>query len=277
MASKLSYPRLLLWGVSVFLSAGTVRASPAEGLQEALQQFQNGQWDAAEISYLEAAKSPSVEDRIRAYEGLDALYRKVRLFKKAARAQSRLSEEKKFHEKLSPSAPRYYRSYQVREGDSYWKISRKQKVSEEWLKRANGSKDLLAGAAIKLPKIPYVLIVDKSKKKLLWKRGEETLKEYPISIGRKGMETPEGEFRVAHKIKNPAWYWMKEVIPPGSPKNLLGTRWLGLNTKGLGIHGTRNPESIGEAQSHGCIRMFNHDVEELFAWVPLDTRVLIKN
>lgn len=277
MVLKASYRPFLLFLIYTSIGAPTLQASPAEGLREALQQFQKGQWDAAEVSYLRVAESPSVEDRIQAYEGLSALYRRVRLFKKAARAQSRLAEEKKFQEKLVPSASQYYRSHQVLEGDSYWKLSRKYKVSEEWLQRANGHKNLLVGAAIKIPNVPYLLIIDKPQKKLFWKRDAEVLKIYPISIGRKGMETPEGEFRVAHKIKNPTWYWMNEVIPPDSPKNLLGTRWLGLNIKGLGIHGTRYPESIGEAASHGCIRMFNHDVEELFAWVPLGTRVLIKN
>ena len=56
------------------------------------------------------------------------------------------------------------------------------------------------------------------------------------------------------------------VIPPGKA-NPLGTRWLGLSRKGYGIHGTNQPRSIGWRASHGCIRMRNPDIEELFELV----------
>jgi lipoprotein-anchoring transpeptidase ErfK/SrfK len=90
------------------------------------------------------------------------------------------------------------------------------------------------------------------------------------------METPEGKFTIVNKVEDPIWYKLDKQYPPGSPKNLLGTRWMGLNQKGYGIHGTRNPKSIGMALSHGCIRMHNRDVEELFAWIPIGTKVIIK-
>ena len=139
----------------------------------------------------------------------------------------------------------------------------------------NENKRLVLGEIIKLPRLRDSLIVDKQQKKLIWKRGSEILKTYPISVGRQGTETPEGEYRIVEKVKDPTWYWMKEAIPAHSPKNLLGTRWLGLNHRGYGIHGTRTPKSIGTAASHGCIRMFNRDVEELFSWVPVGAKVLI--
>jgi lipoprotein-anchoring transpeptidase ErfK/SrfK len=56
------------------------------------------------------------------------------------------------------------------------------------------------------------------------------------------------------------------VVGPGKD-NPVGTRWLGLNRKGYGIHGTNNPRSIGKRASHGCVRMRNRDVEDLFARV----------
>ena len=64
------------------------------------------------------------------------------------------------------------------------------------------------------------------------------------------------------------------VIPPGKA-NPLGTRWIGLSRKGYGIHGTNNPRSIGRRASHGCIRMRNRDVEELFEMVAVGDRVEI--
>jgi hypothetical protein len=55
-------------------------------------------------------------------------------------------------------------------------------------------------------------------------------------------------------------------VPPGK-SNPLGPRWIGLSRKGYGIHGASNPRSIGRAVSHGCIRMHNSDVKELFELV----------
>ena len=67
-------------------------------------------------------------------------------------------------------------------------------------------------------------------------------------------------------VSNPAWYGPGKVIAPGR-SNPLGTRWLGLNRKSYGIHGTNEPRSIGRNASHGCVRMRNRDVEDLFARV----------
>ncbi len=59
---------------------------------------------------------------------------------------------------------------------------------------------------------------------------------------------------------------------PGGP---FGVLWMGLSKPHYGIHGTNNPASIGKNVSHGCIRMFNHDVLELSSRVPIGTRVAI--
>ena len=61
-------------------------------------------------------------------------------------------------------------------------------------------------------------------------------------------------------------------MPPGKC-NPLGTRWLGLSRKGYGIHGTNRPNSIGRNASHGCIRMRNREVEELFKMVAVGEKV----
>ncbi|HNV87225.1 MAG TPA: L,D-transpeptidase family protein [Candidatus Omnitrophota bacterium] len=235
-----------------------------------------GEWDQSEIQYLKAAESPSVDERIKAREGLVALYQKLRMFKKAARAKEKLDTELKFLESLVPEAGFYYNVYAVQKGDSYPKLSKEQGVSEEWLRRANGNKPLIAGREIRMPGFPYVLVVDKSEKKLLWTRDGETLKSYPVSIGREETDTPEGEFTIVNKVVNPIWYRLNQQYPPDSPENLLGSRWMGLNVKGYGIHGTKRPGNIGKAVSHGCVRMLNKDVEELFQWVPVGTKVMIK-
>lgn len=91
-----------------------------------------------------------------------------------------------------------------------------------------------------------------------------TLKLYPVAVGAPESPSPEGEFKVINRIENPTYYRPGTVIEPGKD-NPLGTRWIGLNLKGYGIHGTNVPASIGKAASHGCIRMRQSDLEELFA------------
>lgn len=94
----------------------------------------------------------------------------------------------------------------------------------------------------------------------------ERLKVYSIAVGKRTTQTPVGSFRVATLVKKPTWYGPKKVVAAGAG-NPVGTRWIGLDRKGYGIHGTNAPRSIGRAASHGCVRMRNADVEDLFARV----------
>jgi len=98
------------------------------------------------------------------------------------------------------------------------------------------------------------------------------LKVYPTAVGASITPTPTGSYRIIQRIPNPTWYTKGRVVPPGK-SNPLGTRWLGLSVKGYGIHGTNNPSSIGHNASHGCIRMRNQDIEELFELVSIGDRV----
>jgi lipoprotein-anchoring transpeptidase ErfK/SrfK len=81
--------------------------------------------------------------------------------------------------------------------------------------------------------------------------------------------------------RNPWWRppdspWAKGLkpIPPG-PGNPLGTRWMGLDAAGVGMHGTPDAASIGYSASHGCIRMRIPDAEWLFGHVQIGTPVFI--
>ena len=91
-------------------------------------------------------------------------------------------------------------------------------------------------------------------------------KVYPVAVGKESTPSPTGTFRVVARVVDPTYYHEGKVIAPG-PRNPLGTRWMGLDLKGYGIHGTNAPQSIGTAASHGCIRMAKHDLEELFSTV----------
>lgn len=96
--------------------------------------------------------------------------------------------------------------------------------------------------------------------------GDQVMKIFPTAVGASRTPSPVGSFRIVQRIPNPTWYTKGKVVAPGKA-NPLGTRWLGLSVKGYGIHGTNRPSSIGHNASHGCIRMRNHDVEELFTMV----------
>jgi len=98
-----------------------------------------------------------------------------------------------------------------------------------------------------------------------------------------GFDTPVGVYPVENKAVDPAWHvpdaeWAGDlagqVIPGGAPNNPLRARWMGIG-EGRGIHGTDQPESIGTAASHGCIRMLIPDVTELYEDVPVATPVYI--
>lgn len=124
------------------------------------------------------------------------------------------------------------------------------------------------------------IVINKSKRILTLYKGKEVIKKYPIAQGKLPSYTPEGKFSIATKIVNPWWGGggYAKPVKGGVPENPLGYRWMGLSLGGgssYGIHGNNSPYSIGTNVSHGCIRMINSDVEELFEIVPLYTKVWI--
>lgn len=92
--------------------------------------------------------------------------------------------------------------------------------------------------------------------------GHQLIKVYSIAVGRMVSPTPGGNYTIINKQRN-----------PGGP---YGAFWMGLSKPHYGIHGTNNPSSIGKNVSKGCIRMYNRDVLELAAAVPIGTRVTIR-
>jgi lipoprotein-anchoring transpeptidase ErfK/SrfK len=99
--------------------------------------------------------------------------------------------------------------------------------------------------------------------KLALIENNRVVRVYAVAVGADVSPSPVGTFRIVNRLTNPAYYRRGKVIPAGA-SNPLGTRWMGLDVKGFGIHGTDEPASIGHRRSHGCIRMLNRDVEELF-------------
>jgi lipoprotein-anchoring transpeptidase ErfK/SrfK len=89
---------------------------------------------------------------------------------------------------------------------------------------------------------------------------------FRVAVGAPVSPTPTGTFEIVNLVSEPTYFHSGTVIPP-SVDNPVGSRWIGLNHKGYGIHGTNEPGSIGNAASHGCIRLRNEDVEQLFEMV----------
>jgi lipoprotein-anchoring transpeptidase ErfK/SrfK len=121
------------------------------------------------------------------------------------------------------------------------------------------------------------LIVNIPARKIALVEDGKVLKVYPVAVGKKSTPSPSGTFHIASHVVNPTYSHGGKVVGPGRA-NPVGTRWMSLGFKGYGLHGTNHPESIGHAASHGCIRMRNQDVEELFELVQVGDEVdLIAN
>jgi lipoprotein-anchoring transpeptidase ErfK/SrfK len=116
------------------------------------------------------------------------------------------------------------------------------------------------------------LIVNIPARKIALVENGKVVKMYEVAVGKKSTPSPSGTFHIASHVVNPTYSHEGKVVGPG-PGNPVGTRWMSIGFKGYGIHGTNHPESIGHAASHGCIRLRNHDVEELFALVHVGDEV----
>lgn len=119
------------------------------------------------------------------------------------------------------------------------------------------------------------IIVSIPDRKLALLEDGDVVKVYDVAVGATKSPSPTGDFMIVNRLENPTYYRPGVVIEPGA-SNPLGTRWMGLSQKGFGIHGTNQPQSIGKAASHGCIRMAQSDLEELFTLVHVGDAVSIR-
>lgn len=173
--------------------------------------------------------------------------------------------------------------YVIRRGDTLLAIAKQFTNTVDQLRRLNGlSHDNIApGAGIRYDKSRYFILVDISDHILtlfrVWNQATNFVKRYSVGTGLYD-NTPRGSFRIILRESQPTWYKPGSApIPYGSKENLLGTRWLGIDCPGYGIHGTWEPDTIGRNSSAGCVRMLNQDVEELFDLVRVGTPVIIQD
>lgn len=113
-------------------------------------------------------------------------------------------------------------------------------------------------------------------------------RRYPLAAGKRNWETPTGNYKILNKIKNPTWRIPESIVeemgynsrdytyevPPG-PDNPLGAYWMATSARGVGLHATTAPWSIGRYVSHGCLRMLPEHIEELFPQVEVGMPIKI--
>ncbi len=167
--------------------------------------------------------------------------------------------------------------YRVQSGDTIERIARRHGVNIELIQESNSIRGHIIhpGQRLRIPTGEFNIHARVGDNEMTVYYDGNYFKTYRIGTG-KHDKTPRGESIITDRIKHPVW-WQPDgkAIPYGSPDNLLGTHWLALDIRGYGIHGTWEPESIGHAESEGCIRMLNDEVEELYNIIPLGTPVSI--
>ncbi len=176
--------------------------------------------------------------------------------------------------------------YAIAPGDSLKKVATKHGTTVDLIVKGNSVPNpdrVQVGDRLRiLDGQVFEIAVSKSRNELLVTMNGQFFKRYTVGTG-KFAKTPVGTFQIVDKIPEPPW-WRPDgkVVPFGDKENILGTRWMAIAAtgdtppaKGYGIHGTWDETSLGQQSSAGCIRMANRDVEELFIYIPLGTKVVI--
>ena len=142
-----------------------------------------------------------------------------------------------------------------------------------------------------LPEIPEfktrVITVHRAEKMLDLTEGDKLIASLPITPGGGKLQTPAGTWKILGIATAPTFRWDKSVLEtgkrsetfynlPAGPNNPVGVLWCGLNKPGIGIHGTNNPQTIGRAASHGCMRVANWDVVRLSKLITKGMTVIIE-
>ncbi len=121
---------------------------------------------------------------------------------------------------------------------------------------------------------PRVILVHTKEKMLDVTEDGQLLASFPITPGSTALPAPPGTWKIENVASMPYFRYDDMMLehgvrsdnfvqlPPG-PNSPVGVMWMGLNKSGIGLHGTNNPETIGRAASHGCIRLANWDAVKL--------------
>lgn len=190
-------------------------------------------------------------------------------------------------------------SYTVKPDDSLLEIGRRYDLGSTEMAAANPGVDpfvpdpgrrIIIPTEWILPDVPVRegIVINLAEMRLYFfpGRGSRIFTTFPAGIGDEGKDTPAGSFTIIGKIKDPTWHVPKSIrkerpdlpaeVPPG-PDNPMGSYALRLSNETILIHGTNRPWGIGTRGSHGCIRMYEEDIVQLFHMVRRGTKVTIVN
>jgi lipoprotein-anchoring transpeptidase ErfK/SrfK len=132
---------------------------------------------------------------------------------------------------------------------------------------------------------PGTIIVNTADRFLYLIQDRQRALRYGIGVGRDGFQWG-GVHKISRKAEWPDWTPPPEMIQrqpylprfmAGGPGNPMGARALYIGATVYRIHGTNAPETIGQAVSSGCFRLVNADIEDLYARVPLGTKVIVQH
>jgi len=248
-------------------SAPLEPAQPIDPMSEIEQMIAKGQTLRARAALNEMLHDPSIRDE-------QAEEVRVRL--------AALNEDLVFSPRVTAGDP-ICELYEVQPGDRLSKIAQRRELATHWklIQRVNKLSDpnkIRVGQKLKLVRGPFHAVVDKSAFRLDIYHGQPNapeswlyIRSFSVGLG-KDDGTPMGTFIVARdsKVENPAWvnpHNTAEQYAASDPANPIGEYWIGLEGKGdasaytgYGIHGTIEPDSIGEQRSLGCVRLLPDDV-----------------
>lgn len=188
----------------------------------------------------------------------------------------------------------HVQTYLVQEEDTLYDVARRYGLGTEDIFRANPEADrwqpeplselILPTAFIPPDGMKHGIVINRPELRLYYFPPEGVPLSFPVSLGRRGNETPLGTTSIVRKREYPVWTPpesiraekpdLPETIPPGS-NNPLGDYAMSLGWPNFVIHGTNRPWSIGQSVSHGCIRMYPEHIARLFALVKVGTPVVI--
>ena len=174
--------------------------------------------------------------------------------------------------------------YHVKSGDYPAAVAKKFNITDRLFMKINGISNarlMRADKSYKVIKGPFDVVIDKKTFRLDVFLGDYYIQSYSIGLGRDN-STPPGTFLAGAKLTEPGWWGVLDeksgrrvYVPHGHRENPLGDHWISLRPlpqadgkqakdSDYGIHGTNQPETIGKQASHGCIRMRNKEVAEVF-------------
>ena len=175
--------------------------------------------------------------------------------------------------------------YRVVSGATLTTIGIKFNTTQGLLMRANNlpnANRLRLNQNLKYTPKDFGIVIELSTKRLYLLDSEGIFSVYSVGLGKPGNDTTPGRYKIGNKEKDPTWYKPGfGPIPPGDPRNELGTRWMPLVPeeeglpRDLGIHGTIDPDTIGKYSSMGCPRLFNDEAEELYDLIVRSTPVTV--